>query len=107
MIELPLRIESTANQRLHHHARARQTKAYRNAAMAVPRHPLPCVVRLIRVAPRPLDDDNLSSAFKALRDGIADKHDVKDNDPRMRFEYDQVRGAPNYFGVRIDIRPMD
>src|SRR5688572_19863737 len=80
-VDLPLRIESVANKREHWSKRARRTKLHRLAALAVPVSPLPCVVTLVRVAPRALDSDNLQSGFKALRDGIADRLGVKDHDP--------------------------
>jgi hypothetical protein len=103
LIELPLRIESCANKREHWSVRARRTKARRLAALAVPVHPLPCVVTLIRVAPRQLDDDNLASGFKALRDGIADRLGVKDNDPRVTWRYAQVRGKAKEYAARVRI----
>lgn len=106
MTELPLRIESCANKREHWSTRARRTKAHRLAALAVPVHPLPCIVTLIRVAPRKLDDDNLASGFKALRDGIADRFGVDDGDPRIRFKYDQVRGKAKEYAARVHVEPM-
>lgn len=104
-ILLPLALPSVANLREHWASRARRTKQHRNAAFAVPRAPLPCTVRLIRVAPRALDDDNLRSAFKAFRDGIADRLGVKDNDSRVTWEYDQDTGRGRPYAVRIEIFP--
>lgn len=106
MIELPIRIESVANKREHWSVRGARTKAHRFAAIAVPAHPLPCVVTLIRVAPRRLDDDNLQSGFKALRDGIADRLGVKDNDPRVIWKYDQARGHAKEYAARVRIDPL-
>ena len=103
MTELPLRIESVANRREHWAVRARRTKAHRLAALAVPVHPLPCVVTLIRVAPRALDGDNLQSGFKALRDGIADRLGVADNDPRIEWRYAQVKGKAKEYAARVRI----
>lgn len=103
-IVIPLKIPSAANLREHPMARYRRAKSQRAAAIVVPVHPLPCIVRLIRIAPRPLDSDNLQSAFKSLRDGIADRLGVKDNDPRVRWEYDQQRGAPKLYAVRVEVR---
>jgi hypothetical protein len=103
MVELPLRIESVANKREHWSDRGRRTKMHRFAAIAVPQHPLPCVVTLIRVAPRKLDGDNLQSGFKALRDGIADRLGVADNDPRIEWRYDQVRGRAKEYAARVKI----
>jgi hypothetical protein len=60
--------------------------------------PLPCIVRLTRIAPRTLDkEDNLPMAFKALKDRIAfyltglDKG-RGDSDPRITWQYDQEKG---------------
>lgn len=104
--DLPLRIESVANKREHWARKAERTKQHRFAAIAVPPHPLPCVVTLVRIAPRELDDDNLRSAFKALRDGIADRLGVKDNDPRVRWEYGQERGKPKQYAARVTIEAL-
>lgn len=102
--DLPLRIESTMNKREHWGKRAQRTKLHRFASIAVQPHPLPCVVRLIRIAPRKLDDDNNTAGFKALRDGIAKRLGVDDADPRVRWEYDQERGRAKEYAVRIEIR---
>ncbi len=103
MIELPIRIESVANKREHWGKRAARTKAHRLAALAVSPHPLPCVVTLTRVAPRALDGDNLQSGFKALRDGIADRLGVADNDPGIEWRYQQVRGKAKEYAARVHI----
>lgn len=104
-VDLPLRIESVANRREHWATRARRTKLHRFAALAVQPHPLPCVVTLVRVAPRRLDGDNLQSGFKALRDGIADRLGVDDADPRVTWKYDQVRGRAKEYAARVKIEP--
>lgn len=106
MTELPLRIESVANLREHWSKRARRAKAHKLAALAVPVHPLPCVVTLIRVGPRQLDGDNLQGGFKALRDGIAARLGVDDADPRVRWEYGQEKGKPKQYAARVIIAPM-
>lgn len=106
-VTLPLRIVSVANQREHWATKARRTARHRHAAIAVPVLPLPVVVTLTRIAPRKLDDDNLRTAFKALRDGVADRLGVADNDPRVRFEYDQERGKPKEFAARVMVRAME
>lgn len=102
---LPMHLPSVANLREHWAKRARRAKQHRMAALAVPRAPLPCTVRLTRVAPRALDDDNLRSAFKALRDGIADRLGVKDNDPRVEWQYAQDTGRGKPYAVCIEILP--
>lgn len=101
--ELPLKIESVANLREHWAKRARRAKAHREAAIAVPKHDLPCVVTLTRIAPRMLDDDNLRSGFKNLRDGVADRLGVKDNDPRVTWRYAQRSEKPKYYAAIVEI----
>lgn len=50
------------------------------------------VVRLVRVAPRLLDTDNLEGALKSVRDGIADAFGIDDRDSRVRYVVDQAKG---------------
>lgn len=100
--ELPLRIESVANKREHWGKRAARTKLHRFAAIAVQPHPLPCVVTLVRIAPRKLDGDNLQAGFKALRDGIAKRLGVDDADPRVEWKYDQERGGRKEYSARVE-----
>lgn len=107
-VELPIRIVSVANLRECWQAKARRTKAHRTAVQWacgwLIRHPMPCRVILTRIAPRDLDSDNLQSAFKATRDGVADMLGVKDNDPRVTWEYTQERGKPKEYAARIAIQ---
>ncbi|WP_051943786.1 MULTISPECIES: hypothetical protein [Luteibacter] len=105
-----MRLKGGQNAREHWRARASRTKRERDAAklmLVVARRPaLPVVVRLVRIAPRKFDDDNLSGAFKAIRDGVADAYGIADNDKTViRFEYDQERGAPHEYGIRIEVSP--
>lgn len=51
------------------------------------------IVTLVRCSQRLLDDDNLTSSFKATRDAIAASLGVADNDKRVRWEYGQVVSA--------------
>lgn len=109
-IELPIRIESVANKREHWGAKARRTKVHRNAALAIPAWTLPslpCTVILTRVAPRKLDGDNLQSGFKALRDGIADRLGIADNDPRVRWQYRQAKGKPKEYAARVEFQAFE
>lgn len=110
-LTLPLRIESVANLREHWGARAGRAKRQREqVGFAVPKHKLPglpVTVILTRIAPRRLDGDNLQSGCKALRDGIADRLGVNDNDPRVTWRYEQERGEPGEYAVRIEIEALD
>lgn len=58
-------------------------------------------VTLTRQAERPLDSDNICDAFKSIRDGVADAFGIADNDKRIAFAYDQVKGSPSGINVRI------
>jgi len=51
---------------------------------------LAIVVTILSFRRRVLDDDNLPSAFKGLRDAIAKSIGVDDGDRRYRWEYRQV-----------------
>ncbi|MCD7889417.1 MAG: hypothetical protein LUG23_05835 [Oscillospiraceae bacterium] len=58
--------------------------------------------RLIGKGGRKFDSgDNLSSSFKAIRDGVADGLEINDNDPRVTWEYEQVKDATHMYGVKI------
>ena len=96
---LPLRTVSALNVREHWAKRARRVKAERTtAALMCPHFPLPCVVTLTRVGPRTIDDDATPGSCKGIRDGIADRLGVKDNDPRVVWKYEQARGP---YEVRV------
>ena len=72
---------------------------------------LPLVVKMTRLSPRELDDDNLCSSLKATRDGIADALAALltgatpklkgDRDPRVRWEYAQERSGTK--AVRVEV----
>ena len=105
IITLPIKTVSEANVRCHHMVRAKRTKANRRAAWMLSRaYPVPCVVTLVRVSPGTLDSDNLRSALKAVRDGIADRLCVDDGGDLVRWEYRQEKGPAC---VRVEFGPMD
>lgn len=99
------------NSRGHYLVKARRTKRERQTAhwllLDAKRPPLPVVVHMVRVAPRRIDeDDNLPGMFKAMRDGVADAYGIADNDKtKIRFTYDQERGKPHQYSVRIEVSP--
>lgn len=59
-------------------------------------------VTLTRYAEKFLDDDGLRRGFKHIRDGVADAFGIADNDPRLKFEYNQVAQPPSRINVRIE-----
>ncbi len=107
-VVLPLRTLGPNGSHGHWRTLATRRKRERTAAgMATPAHRLPAVVRLVRLSAGELDDDNLRGALKGIRDGVADRLGIKDNDPRVRWEYGQEHCRRGEFGVRIEIRPAD
>lgn len=87
--------------------RSRRVKGERQAtAWMLARHErpaIPCTVRLTRVAPsNGLDDDNLVSSLKGVRDQIAVWLDVNDRSDAVRYFYAQRRGAQKEWAVTIE-----
>lgn len=104
VVMLPIKTISEANSRDHWAKKASRVKQHRAAAKALTKsHPLPCIVTLTRYSPGTLDTDNLNSALKAARDGVADKLGVPDNDPRIEWRYAQAKAKRGEFGVQIRI----
>jgi hypothetical protein len=61
------------------------------------------LVTITRIAPSPLDDDNLPGALKAIRDEVAAFCGLDDRHERIRFVPLQQRCPAPYQGVRIEI----
>jgi len=106
-VTIPGHAPSTPNQRLHWAAKAKQTEGQRaRVRRRLPdRDVLPALlsVRITRVAPRRLDDDNLRGAMKAHRDAVASWLRVDDASPLVRWEYAQERGE---VAVRIQVEVL-
>jgi hypothetical protein len=108
-VVLPLKIISEANGREHWRKKAARVRNHRRAAMlglnAV--HPdwFPesATVTLTRISPRTLDDDNLASGFKAVRDGVADWLGIDDGDKRLTWRYAQRKGRPKEYAAEVVI----
>ncbi len=100
-----LRLVSEANARGVHWARTRRAKRARQlvAAALATVQPLttPAEVYLVRVGPRALDGDNLQTAFKSVRDGVAEACGVDDGpDAPLTWRYEQRRGG---YAVEVTI----
>lgn len=104
-----LRTKGGMNSREHHQARARRVRGERSlVAWRLKdrvRPPTPCVIKLTRSAPSTgLDDDNLASALKSVRDEVAKWLGVDDKlRDVVRYEYAQQRGP---WAVCIEWAPM-
>ena len=112
MIEftLPIRTVNITNVREHWSDRSRRAKQHRFAAkvMAMKHQAqMPVSVLLIRHSPGTLDDDAVGPALKSVRDGIADAFGVPDNDPRIRWHYDQAKAPRGQHFVTVRITPQE
>lgn len=68
---------------------------------------LPARILLVRLSAGTLDDDNLRPALKSVRDGIADRLGIADNDPRVTWDYAQERCKRGQTAVRVECYPAD
>lgn len=129
-VSFPMRLPSVANLREHWATKARRTQSQRHGVTLVllasnsardlrdhGAHPgdwsafdlrfgdRPLLITLTRCAPRTLDDDNLSSAFKAVRDAVAAYLGLDDRDSRLRFVCKQEKAKQA--SIRIDFDVME
>ena len=113
VVTVPIRTVSEANAHEHWRHRQKRAKGQRAttarvilSAFGVGRLAgiASSVVTLTRIAPRALDGDNCVGAMKHCRDGAADAMGIKDNDPRVSWQYDQRRGGPKEYAVEIAIQ---
>ena len=106
-VQLPLRIVSVANIREHWAKRANRANLHRSTTKTLLKQACqvppvwPVKVTLTRIAPRKLDTDNLSSGFKAVRDGVADWLRIDDGDERLTFSYTQRFGKPKEYAAEV------
>ena len=101
---LPIRTVSEMNARENWRTRAKRAKMQRGMARCMCARygaVLLRAIRLVRVSPRELDDDNLRASFKHIRDGVADAFGVDDR--HLLWEYDQEKGEPKQYAVRIEL----
>lgn len=106
---IPIKTVSGMNVREHWAVRAKRVKTERSVSFLCTKRtpigvPLPVIVTLCRVSPGVLDDDNLRSALKGVRDGIADAYEVADNDPRIRWCYKQEKCKRGHYEVSVAIQ---
>lgn len=111
-LTVPTTVVSEINRRDHWTARMRR-KNQQQAALAAALNASPCrlahcwfpatvtFVRIGRMGPhQEQDDDNIRSAFKAMRDHIALGMLIDDGNPRVTWRYEQRAGNP---GVEVRI----
>jgi hypothetical protein len=108
-ITVPIRTISGMNAREHWRGRARRVKKEREAAawMLAGKKPpaVPCTVLMTRVGPTAgLDDDNLASSCKGLRDQIAQWLGIDDRSPLVTWRCAQRRAKD--WAVVVTITPL-
>lgn len=109
-VRVPHQLVSLANHRGHWRDKAALVKQARRATalalleLGAWRPELPCVVRMTRLAPRRLDDDNLVAAFKPVRDEIAAWAGwPSDALEGVEWRVAQTFGRPREYAVVIEI----
>lgn len=111
LIKYPHRIESPRSKKMGHWRKMQRQKKLDNAALDEYEHVMslvsfkPRAVEFTRVAPRPLDSDNLAFSFKATQDRLVTLLGLPDDSPRVGVEwvYKNKKGAPKEYGVEIRI----
>lgn len=107
---MPIRTRSMANARLHWAAKMRAARAERETAMLLFRNeinrgnvkPPVASVSLTRFGLKLMDGDNLQTALKHVRDGIADALGVADGPGGIRWSYAQERVRKReHVGVKV------
>lgn len=111
--EIPIRLYSEANRHDHWTKKLKRKKIQQmlikfNWKKVDKRHiKLPVAIKLIRQGPRKLDDDNLVTAFKWIRDTIADllipglAYGRADDSDQISFSYGQEKSKK--YGIAIEI----
>ncbi len=64
-------------------------------------------IKLVRVGGKRMDDDNLASAMKHVRDGIADSVQVDDGSDRIKWKYDQLPDGSHKSSVFVYVREIE
>ena len=127
--ELPLRTVSEANSSEHWTISSKRHRQQQFFIRQLFTHEgqkinFPCCVKMVRLGPRELDDDNLRSAFKWIRDELSQcmlpekrltyvdaKGKIRelkgraDSDKRITWEYSQEKNKVS--GIRIEISYED
>ena len=111
VVDIPVRIISEANSRQHWRKAAARKKLHRQTArLVLQQYARPMgeaerfTITLTRVAPRKLDDDNLASGFKAVRDGVADWLGIDDGSPRIKWQYAQHKGSAGHYSAWVRVQ---
>ncbi len=104
-VDIPIKLPSLANSRLHWRAMSKLKKAQKEAVATflcnLTPPPMPVKVAIIRYSPRQYDFDNYVGACKYVRDQIAEWMGVDDGSDKYEWVYEQRKGTIPF--VRIEI----
>lgn len=113
VFDAPIRIISEANDRSHWAVKSRRRRAQQQEmdvmllnALQGRKVALPCTVKLTRVGPKKMDDDNWINGAKGIRDAIARRLGIDDGDPRIKFEYEQVPIGRREHNIIVEINAV-
>lgn len=112
--QAPIRTVSEANQREHWAIKFKRKKDQQLEMLVALQNnlvgkkvKLPCVVKLTRIGPKPLDSDNLAGAMKHVQDAIAKKLGIDDGDTeKIRWEYHQFPIRIREYAVKVSIQSL-
>jgi len=110
-LKLPIKTVSEANSRQHWRVRNERKQAQQKEFMVGWRNlkvkvKLPCEVTFTRYASRLLDDDNLRSAFKGIRDALAKEIGIDDGSSLVKFDYKQEKLPKREYFISVEIREI-
>ena len=104
---IPVRLPSLANTSMHWRKfaalKVKQKTATHLCMIGAIVPPPPLLVTITRVGPRKLDDDNLASAAKYVRDQIAAEVGVDDGSELYTWRYEQRVGKSGEYNVEVEI----
>lgn len=114
---IPIKVESELNSREHWTAKSKRHSMQKLAVHSFlrvdkPDIKPPCTIKLIRIAPRKYDDDNMVGACKYIKDAVAEyfhpllAYGRADDDPNLHWQYAQEKGAPKEYAIRIEITDL-
>lgn len=109
LLELPIYTTTESNTGGHWRTKARRADKQREAigmfliGRELPK--LPACIKFTRFGKKKLDGDNLQSAFKHVRDAVAERYKVDDASDLYTWEYDQEQR--DFYGVRIEIQSVN
>lgn len=114
---LPIKLSSEANSREYwaiSYARHKKQKIRISQEFLIQKLnlTLPIKIILTRVSPRPYDSDNLQSAFKYIRDSIAEhlipgtRPGMADSHPGLIWEYRQEKGKPKEYYIIVSFETL-